>query len=54
MKGLRLRPGEQGTRAALFDLEADIMDAVWDAELMSFTVADVHERLRRHRQIAGR
>ena len=52
MKGLRLRPDEQGTRAALFDLEADIMDVVWDAELDSFTVGDVHRRLEEVREIA--
>ena len=52
MRGLVVRPEEEGTRAVLFDLEADIMDAVWDAALESFTVANVHERLSAQRSIA--
>lgn len=52
MRGLRLRPEERGTRAALFNLEADIMDVVWDDALDRFTVADVHARLGKHRTIA--
>ena len=52
MKGLVLRPEEEGTRVALFDLEADVMDVVWNDELESFTVADVHVRLAQGRSIA--
>lgn len=52
MKGLRLRPDEKGLRYSLFDLEADIMEAVWSAEWAEFSVSDVHERLAASREIA--
>jgi predicted transcriptional regulator len=52
MKGIRIRPEQKGLRAALFDLEADIMDAVWTKGWQEFTVADVHHELERRREIA--
>ncbi|WP_428267339.1 BlaI/MecI/CopY family transcriptional regulator [Haliangium sp.] len=52
MKGIRLRPEKTGLRAALFDLEADIMEVVWTEQWSSFTVADVQRALERSRQIA--
>ena len=52
MRGVVVRPEQQGTRAALFDLEADIMDLVWDSEHESFTVADVHGEFSQARAIA--
>lgn len=52
MKGIRIRPEQQGLRAALFDLEADIMETVWTKGWQEFTVADVHHELERHRTIA--
>ncbi len=52
MKGIRIRLEERGLRASLFDLEADVMDTVWDAGWDRFTVADVHRRLSEARQIA--
>lgn len=52
MKGIRIRLEERGLRASLFDLEADVMDTVWDAGWDRFTVADVHRRLSERRQIA--
>lgn len=52
MKGIRIRPEQQGLRAALFDLEADIMETVWAKGWQEFTVADVHRELERHREIA--
>jgi hypothetical protein len=52
MKGIRIRPEQTGLRAALFDLEADIMETVWTKGWQEFTVADVHRELERHRTIA--
>lgn len=52
MKGLRIRPEQSGLRASLFDLEAEIMEVVWGEAWPSFTVADVHRALERHRTIA--
>jgi predicted transcriptional regulator len=52
MKGIRIRPEQKGLRAALFDLEADIMETVWTKGWKEFTVADVHHELERHRTIA--
>lgn len=52
MRGLVVRPEEEGTRAVLFDLEADIMDVVWDDGLESFTVGTIHDRLSAGRSIA--
>ena len=42
---LRIRPEQEGTRVALFDLEADIMDLVWARGWESFSVRDVHDVL---------
>lgn len=52
VKGIRIRPEQEGLRASLFDLEADIMEVVWDRAWASFAVADVHEALRVERPIA--
>ena len=52
MKGIRIRPEHEGLRASLFDLEADIMALVWSEAWGAFSVADVHERLEREREIA--
>ena len=54
MKGIRFRPDKEGLRAALFDLEADIMEVVWTKGWKEFAVADVqHEHeLEREREIA--
>ncbi|HEX9620021.1 MAG TPA: BlaI/MecI/CopY family transcriptional regulator [Polyangiaceae bacterium] len=52
MKGIRFRPEQVGLRAALFDLEADIMDAVWTKRWNEFCVADVQRELERERDIA--
>ncbi|GAB4528106.1 MAG: BlaI/MecI/CopY family transcriptional regulator [Haliangiales bacterium] len=52
MKGIRFRPEKQGLRAALFDLEADIMEVVWSRGWASFAVADVQRALARDREIA--
>jgi predicted transcriptional regulator len=52
VKGIRIRPEKRGIRAALFDLEADIMQVVWSREWDWFAVADVHEALERRREIA--
>ena len=42
---LRIRPEQEGTRVALFDLEADIMDLVWARGWEHFSVRDVHDVL---------
>lgn len=52
MKGVRFRPEQEGLRAALFDLEADIMEVVWSKGWKEFTVADVQRQLSRRRDIA--
>ena len=52
MKGIRIRPEQEGLRTALFDLEADIMEIVWDDELSSFAVSEIHAVLSRGREIA--
>ena len=52
MKGIRFRPEKKGLRAALFDLEADIMEIVWSKKWKEFAVADVQRELEKHRDIA--
>jgi predicted transcriptional regulator len=52
VKGIRIRPEKHGTRATLFDLEADIMEAVWSSDWSWFSVSQVRERLLEHRDIA--
>ncbi len=52
MKGLRFRPEQNGLRTSLFDLEAEIMEVVWDKGWSDFAVADVHRCLEANRSIA--
>lgn len=52
MKGIRIRPEQQGIRASLFDLEADIMEAVWASDWAWFAVSDVRDALLESRDIA--
>ncbi len=52
MKGIRIRPEQDGLRTSLFDLEAEIMELVWDKDWQEFAVADVHKALERARPIA--
>lgn len=52
VKGIRIRPEQVGLRASLFDLEAEIMEIVWGEAWTEFTVAEVHARLERTRDIA--
>lgn len=52
MKGIRFRPEQRGLRAALFDLEADIMEVVWSRSWPMFTVAQVQRALEEEREIA--
>ena len=52
MKGLRIRPEKQGIRAALFDLEADVMEVVWACEGEWFAISHVHDVLRKRRPLA--
>lgn len=52
MKGIRFRPEQQGLRAALFDLEADIMEVIWSRGWDRFTVAEVQEGLSEDRALA--
>lgn len=51
-KNIHIRPNEEGTRMALYDLEADIMDVVWSREWEAFSVRDVLEELLETRSIA--
>ncbi len=52
MKHVRIRSNQHGLRAALHDLEADIMDVVWSKGWAEFSIADVHRELERRREIA--
>lgn len=52
MKGIRIRPEQDGLRTSLFDLEAEIMELVWDQGWEEFSVLDVHERLEQRREVA--
>ena len=52
MKGIRIRPEQEGLRTSLFDLEAEIMEVVWGQRWEEFAVADVHEWLEKSREIA--
>lgn len=47
-----VRPDATGLRAALYDLEADIMEVVWGRGLDEFAVSDVHDVLSKDRDIA--
>lgn len=52
MKGIRIRPEQDGLRTSLFDLEAEIMEIVWEHGWDEFAVADVHAQLERQRPLA--
>ena len=52
MKGIRIRPEQDGLRTSLFDLEAEIMEIVWEQGWDEFAVTDVHEVLESQREIA--
>tara|TARA_B100001750_G_scaffold233035_1_gene232771 strand:- start:6771 stop:7223 length:453 start_codon:yes stop_codon:yes gene_type:complete len=52
VKGIRIRPEQEGLRTSLFDLEAEIMEVVWGQRWEEFAVADVHEWLEKSREIA--
>jgi predicted transcriptional regulator len=42
---IHIRPGEEGARAALPDLEAEIMEIVWAADTDELDVSEVQARL---------
>ena len=52
LEKLRLRPGEVGLRAFLYDLEADIMELVWAAEGQAIGVPEIHAALGESRELA--
>ena len=52
MKGIRIRPEQDGLKTSLFDLEAEIMEHVWDQGWDEFAVSDVHALLEKQREIA--
>ena len=52
MKGIRIRPEQDGLRTSLFDLEAEIMELVWEQGWTEFAVSDVHSALERRRDVA--
>jgi predicted transcriptional regulator len=52
VKGIRIRPEQEGLRSSLFDLEAEIMEVVWSGGWTEFAVAAVHDVLGRRREIA--
>jgi len=52
MSNQRIRPGQEGIRATLFDLEADIMEIVWASDWTWFAVTQVRIQLLGSRSIA--
>jgi predicted transcriptional regulator len=52
VKGIRIRPEQDGLKTSLFDLEAEIMEHVWNQGWDEFAVADVHTLLEKQREIA--
>lgn len=52
MKGIRIRPEQDGLRTSLFDLEAEIMELVWSNAWDEFAVSEVHILLEAQREIA--
>lgn len=54
MKGIRIRPEQDGLRSSLFDLEAEIMEIVWAKRWDEFSVNDVHEALAKQRETSTR
>lgn len=52
MKGLRIRPEQSGLKSSLFDLEAEIMEIVWNLDAEEFSVADVCTILNELREVA--
>lgn len=52
MKGIRIRPEQDGLRTSLFDLEAEIMEIVWANGWEEFAVSNVHDALSQSREIA--
>jgi predicted transcriptional regulator len=52
VKGIRIRPEQDGLRTSLFDLEAELMEIVWEQGWDEFAVTDVHEVLEGQREIA--
>ncbi len=49
---MRFRPEKKGLQSSLFDLEAEIMEVVWDRGWEEFAVADVHQVLAERRPVA--
>lgn len=45
LKEIKLRLDKEGTRAVLHDLEAEIMDVVWESDAERVSVEDVREAL---------
>ena len=52
MKGIRIRPEQEGLKTSLFDLEAEIMEIIWENNWVFFTVSDVLEILKTRRDLA--
>ncbi|MDH5490557.1 MAG: BlaI/MecI/CopY family transcriptional regulator [Myxococcales bacterium] len=52
MKGIRIRPEQEGLRASLFDLEAEIMEIVWAQGLEHFAVSEIQRQLGKTRELA--
>lgn len=51
-EGSAFHPGRPGLRKLLGDLEADIMQAIWERGEEQVTVREIHEELERTRKIA--
>ena len=48
----KIRSGQEGVKLSLFDLEAEIMEIVWEFPDPDFSVGDIVEILERRREIA--
>lgn len=48
----KIRTGQDGIKLSLFDLEAEIMEIVWDLNQSHFTVSDVVEVISSNRDVA--
>ena len=52
MKGIRIRPEQDGRKTSLLEHEAEIREHVWEQDGDEFAVSDVHTLLERQREIA--
>jgi predicted transcriptional regulator len=49
---MKIRPGQDCLKISLFDLEAEIMEIIWNFQEINFTVTDVHQAISKNRNLA--